>query len=289
MSADAPSDAAATRDADAPSVTALLPAYNAAAFIDETLQSLAAQTYPHFRVLISVDASDDDTAERCERFARGDARFSVVRQARRLGWIRNSCAALRRADTDLCFFMGHDDVVEPEYVDALVAALAGNPRAALAYPDVEASAHDGRCTIVAYPEIDGVAARLERGRIALRRGGAWWATYRGIFRTAAAQRDQPLRRHLSGEFMADWPFLLHFALCGECVRVPRPLYRKRYRTSSLSPSWGYGPLQQVAVGLSCARTLMEADLTIRERMALLGALARRVARNVAQRARLRAG
>jgi glycosyltransferase involved in cell wall biosynthesis len=275
-------------DADAPSVTALLPAHNAAAFIDETLQSLAAQAYPHFRVLISVDASDDDTADRCERFARGDARFLVVRQERRLGWIRNSCAALCRADTDLCFFMGHDDVVEPEYVDALVAALAGNPRAALAYPDVEASAEDGWRAIVAYPEIDGVAARLERGRIALQRGGAWWATYRGVFRTAMAQRGKPLRRHLSGEFMADWPFLLHFALRGECVRVPQPLYRKRYRTSSLSPSWSCGPLQRIAVGLSCARTIMEADLTVRERAALLAALARRVARDVTHRIRSRA-
>jgi glycosyltransferase involved in cell wall biosynthesis len=268
-----------------PSVTALLPAYNAAAFIDETLQSLAAQTYPNLRVLISVDASTDDTAERCERFARGDARFAVVRQAQRLGWVGNGQDLLRRAESELCFFISHDDVVEPEYVAALVAALAANRRAALAYCDVDVWGPNGERETSTYPEIDGVAPRFDRMRVALARNGGWWTAYRGLFRTDVARRGRPLRHNLAGEFAADWPLLLHFALAGDCVRVPRQLYRKRYRATSVSVVWRYGVLQRVAVGLCCARVVMEAEFTGRERAALLAVLARRVGRDIAVRVR----
>lgn len=261
-----------------PSVTALLPAYNAAVFIDETLQSLAAQTYPHFRVLISVDASVDDTFERCERFARGDDRFVVLRQAERQGWVRNSRELLRRAESDFCFFIGHDDVVEPDYVEALVVVLASKRTAVLAYSDMRVSWPNGRHDLRTYGELDGVAGRLERGKIVLARNGAWWTTYRGIFCTRAARRGQPLRRNLAGEFAADWPFLLHFALHGECIRVPRLLYHKRRHMTNLSSTWTGGELDWMAVGLCCGLLVLQANLTFRER----ATLARRVAMDILQ-------
>lgn len=268
------------------SVTALVPAFNAAAFIDETLQSLAAQTYPNFRVLISVDASADDTADRCERFAGGDARFVVVRQAERLGWIRNSCELLRRAESDLCFFIGHDDVAEPEYVAALVAALAARPAAVLAFSDMELARPDGHRAARVYAELDGVTERLERGKIVLKRTGDWWIPFRGLFRTRLARRGRPLRRNLAGEFAADWPFMLHVALEGECVRVPRVLYRKRWQVTSLSLSWSFGARERLAVGLCCGMTVLQANLTLKERVSLLATLARRLADDVAHRIRL---
>lgn len=272
-----------------PSVTALLPACDAAAFIGPTLQSLAAQAYPRFQVLISVDASADDTADHCQRVVRDDPRFAVVRQEKRLGWIRNASELLRRADSELCFFISHDDMVEPGYVEALVAALGANPRAVLAYADMEVTWPDGSRVIRRYPGIDGVTERLARGRLVLARGGSWATTYRGIFRTAVARRGRPLRVHLAGEFAADWPFLLHLALQGECVRVPRVLYRKRRQAASVSASWRVGVLQWLAVDLSCASLLMESDLGIRERTLLLAALAGRVARDIARRLSLQPG
>ena len=102
----------------------------------------------------------------------------------------------------------------------------------------------------------------------------------GRSRTSAARRGCPLRKHLAGEFAADWPFLLHFALHGECVRVPRLLYRKRYRTTGLSHEWRYGVLPWMAVNLCCGKLIMQADLSPSERLALLAAVARRIAKDV---------
>lgn len=66
------------------SVTALLPAWQAADFIQATLDSLSAQTYTNFRVIVSVDVCEDGTREICEAHAAKDPRFHVVQQASRL-------------------------------------------------------------------------------------------------------------------------------------------------------------------------------------------------------------
>lgn len=71
-------------------VTALVPAYQAAEFIQPTLDALSAQTHPALHVLVSVDLCDDDTHAICERHALRDPRFRVVRQTSRLGWVGNS-------------------------------------------------------------------------------------------------------------------------------------------------------------------------------------------------------
>ena len=67
-------------------LTICIPAYNAAAFIGRTIGCAQAQTYPHFRMLISVDRSDDDTAAICRAHAAADRRIEVFEQSDRLGW-----------------------------------------------------------------------------------------------------------------------------------------------------------------------------------------------------------
>jgi len=274
-----------TGDRRLPRIVACLPAHNASAFVEETLHALAAQTYPNLRVLVSVDRSDDDTADRCERFAGTDARFSVIRQATRLGWIGNANALLDRAgsEADLLFFAPHDDLPEPAYVARLAEALRGNPRASLAFSDLEVIQPDGEARIVRYGELDGIACRVERGRRLLARRFGWWTPFRGLLSVETARRVGGLRRNLAGEFAADWPFVLHLALLGEFVRVPEVLYRKRYRTESLSKRWRYRSDQWTAAALSCGRTIVGADLTAGERVALLATLARRHADFLADR------
>ena len=71
--------------AEKPRVVALTPTWNSAEFIERTLESLRAQTYPRLEVLISDDASTDSTPTICERFARGDSRFKVIVRSCPLG------------------------------------------------------------------------------------------------------------------------------------------------------------------------------------------------------------
>ncbi len=254
-----------------PLVIACLPAWNAADFIDATLESLAAQTYNNLQVLISVDLSNDDTAERCETFARHHPRFRVIRQNKRLGWIGNVNDLLSRAHGDYCVFAFHDDVFEPSYVSRLVACLEARPSAILAYTDMDTLFADGTYVVNRSPNFEGTANRVERASLIIRRDADWWTPHRGLFRLSAAQRTGGLKRHLAGEFAADWPWLVSLALIGDFVRVPEILCHKRFMRESLSQTWRHrrhGTLRWLCASLSVAREVWRAQVRTEEKLQL---------------------
>lgn len=253
---------------ESPLAIACVPAWNAARFIDATLESLAAQSYANLQILISVDLSTDDTAQRCEDFAHGDPRFRIIRQTQRHGWVGNVNALLREARGDLCCFAFHDDLLDPQYFTRLVAALDAHPAAILAYTDMDTIHQDGSVEICQYTGLDGATGRLQRGQRIIQREGDWWTPHRGLFRLSAAKQIGGLKRHLGGEFSADWPWLLNLALLGEFVRVPESLCHKRYMEKSLSRAWRYGTRDWLWVTLSAACEVSRATLTMKERIIL---------------------
>lgn len=254
-----------------PRVVACMPTWNGAAFVQETLESLAAQTYPSLEIVISDDLSSDDTAQICERFAATDSRFRVVRQPRRLGWVGNANHLLGMAEGDYAFFAFHDDPVRPTYVARLVEALAARPDAVLAFSDVIS-----RDTVACYRELEGARDRVARARQIIRRQGDWWLPNRGLFRLSAARQVGGMKTHLAGEYQADWPWLLHLALLGPFVRVPEPLIHKTYPPGSLSREWWRDRRmwQSGAVLLSCVREVRHARLPLGEEMRVQGELVR---------------
>ena len=263
-----------------PKVVALVPAWKAAGFIAGTLDALAAQSWPNLEILVADDASPDATGEICERYAARDARFRVVRRPRNLGWIGNVNALLREARGDCLFFAFHDDLPAPGYIERCMAALEANPRAIVAFSDVAVVNQDGSREERSYDALDGVTSRLERARRVARRRGAWWVPNRGVFRASAARDIGGLRRHLAGEFSADWPWLLHLSLLGESVRIPEPLITKIYQERSLSREWRHGLRHWGAVTLSAAGAVARAGIGAREKLVLHAALAGTFGRQV---------
>ena len=247
-----------------------MPTRNAEAFVAETLKSLAAQTYPHIEVVISDDASTDQTVAVCQRIVSSDRRFRILRQNDRRGWVGNANLLLGVAQGDYCFFAFHDDPLKPTFVARLVEALETNTDAVLAFTDVYS-----RDKVDRYRELEGVSNRVERARRVIHRRGPWWIPSHGLFRSTAARRVGGLRRHLGGEFKADWPWLLHLALLGEFVRVPEPLIRKSWRRDSLSAKWRReASLRQSAgVLLACAGEVYRAGPSLTEQVQIQGELA----------------
>lgn len=265
-----------------PTVVALVPAWRAAEFIRPTLEGLLAQAYPRFRIVVSDDASPDDTAAICESYAGRDARFRVIRQRRNLGWIGNVNALLAHGDGDYLLFAFHDDVLAPEYVSRCVAALEANPRAIIAFSDLTLVNQDGSSEERSYPLLDGLGGRLERARAVAQLRGSWWIPNRGVFRASAAHAIGGLRRHLAGEFSADWPWLLHMSLLGEFVRIPQVLCTKVYTRQSLSRGWTAGARPTIAVTLSALREVARAKAPGREKLVIGRDLLRYAGRSLRQ-------
>ena len=254
-------------------VTALVPVWRAASFLRETLEHLEHQTHGAFEVLVSDDASPDESAAIADSFAQRDARFHVLRQPRNLGWVGNVNALLEASSGELLLFAFQDDLLAPDYVERCVSALVRRPQAVMAFSDLELVEADGSRSVKRYRELEGVTSPLERARRVARQSGSWWVPNRGVFRAEAARAIGGLQRHAAGEFSADWPWLLHMSLLGEFVRVPETLCTKIYQPRSLSRTWDFGFGSWQAVTASAMRVAARHDLTWPARQALRGELA----------------
>lgn len=249
-------------------VTALVPAYQAAGFIQDTLDSLSAQTHANFDVIVSVDLCDDDTHAVCLRHSARDPRFRVIRQEQRLGYVGNCNYLLGQADADHVLFAFHDDILAPTYLEKLCHVLDTRPEAVLSYSDVLVTAVDGSSELCAYSELDGLSVPAQRGLKVLKRLGMWWVPNRGVFRLRAAERIRGLKAHDAGEFSVDWPWLFHMSLLGEFARVPETLCHKFYKPGSLSRNWEFSQLQHYEVSAACMRELWASGLSSDEKLEL---------------------
>ncbi|SLN67910.1 putative glycosyltransferase EpsJ [Pseudoruegeria aquimaris] len=114
-----------------PRFSIVVPAFNAAATIAETLQSLQAQSFSDFEVVIVDDCSIDNTAEVAAPFLT-DSRFRYIRQANRgLAGARNS--GIHAARAALIGFCDSDDLWAPGKLSAHAAHFDSDPLLGLSY------------------------------------------------------------------------------------------------------------------------------------------------------------
>jgi hypothetical protein len=124
--------AAFTRNA---AIDICVPVYNAAAFVDETMQSILAQDFTDFNVLISVDQSDDESARIC-RCYEVDKRVRVYAHTRRLGYVGNSNFLMCEARAPLMKFALHDDLLFPDEIGILYEFMLREPGCSIAIPSI---------------------------------------------------------------------------------------------------------------------------------------------------------
>jgi glycosyltransferase involved in cell wall biosynthesis len=260
-----------------PRVTALVPTYRGAAFIERTLDSLVAQTWANLEILIGDDASPDDTLEVVRRFAQRHPNVRIVERAANLGWLRNSNDLMARAEGELMFFGFHDDVVAPTYVEELVGALAANERAVLAYSDMVVHELDGSQQVHVFDALAGTATALERARVMVSRPDTWWVPNRGLFRASGFAEVGGIHANEQGEYSADWTWLLGLSIVGEFVRVPQVLCTKYYMSQSLSKRWPHDRGQLQALQRAGIAEIERSGLSAADKRTLTRYLWRRIA------------
>jgi glycosyltransferase involved in cell wall biosynthesis len=117
----------------APLITVGLPVYNGAPTIGATIESVLAQTVTDFELIISDNASTDSTAAICEEYASRDKRIRLIRNPKNIGGADNYNQLVGMATGRYFNWIPADDVILPRFLDACIAALEANPKAALAY------------------------------------------------------------------------------------------------------------------------------------------------------------
>jgi glycosyltransferase involved in cell wall biosynthesis len=115
---------------DAPRFSVTVPAYNAETTLAETIESVQAQTFGDWELVIVDDGSTDGTRALAERFAAANPRIRVVSQENRgSGGAYNT--AVRNARADLLVMLSADDLLLPDHLAEFDAFISMHPDASI--------------------------------------------------------------------------------------------------------------------------------------------------------------
>ena len=138
--------------ASAPLVSVLMTAYNRERYIGAAIESVLAQTFDDFELVIVDDGSSDNTVEIARKYAELDPRIRIARNTVNLGDYpnRNHAASLGRGR----FLKYHDsdDVMYPHCLSTMAPALLAEPRAGFAL-STAGSWPGGPCPMLLTPRL----------------------------------------------------------------------------------------------------------------------------------------
>jgi len=206
----------------APRLTIGLPVYNGETFLAASLEALLGQSYEDFDLIISDNASTDNSADICQRYAKQDSRIRYVRQPRNIGMVPNHNFVLGQARSELFKWAADDDLYARDLLRRCVDALDEYPHVVLAHS--RSAMIDNAGSVTGLFEYRTAASALrppERFRSMLFDG---WDDYTyGLVRTMALRQ---IPTHNSYHF-ADRILNTAIALQGPFYVVPECLYFRR--------------------------------------------------------------
>lgn len=106
-------------------VSVIMCAYNVAPFVERAIESILAQTYTDWELIVCDDRSTDNTVALIKKYA--DPRIRLIEQKENMGYIRNKNSAFSYASGDLLTQLDADDTSHPTRLEKQVNAFINNP------------------------------------------------------------------------------------------------------------------------------------------------------------------
>jgi len=215
-----------------PDVSIGLPVFNGSDFVADAIRSILNQTYADFELIISDNASTDDTSEVCRYFQQVDSRVRYVRQPQNLGAAKNYDTTFMLSNGRFFKWAAHDDVIEPTFLEHCVEMLDTHPEAVLACSKIGRIDGEGRVL-----GVDDYHLRLEAQRPSVRFRDLVCRTY-SPFQVFGVMRSEVLARtKLHGNWIgSDRNLLAELALIGPFAIVEEVLFWRRMHSGSYSDS-----------------------------------------------------
>ena len=192
---------AVARRTDAPRFSLVMPAYNSPPrWLAACLDSVLAQTYPHWELCIADDASTEAASrEMLARYEKLDARLHVVWRAVNGHISVASNSALEIATGTFVALVDHDDALPPHALGEVALALVERPETAILYTDEDKVDEDGgRFEPYFKPDWNPALATSQN-----------FVSHLGVYRTDLVRAVGGFRRGTEGA--QDWDLLLRCA------------------------------------------------------------------------------
>ena len=213
-----------------PRVTIGVPVFNGERFLIQTLDSIRAQTFSAWEMVVSDNASTDRTSEICRDYAARDPRIRYERNSHNIGATRNFNRTLELASAPLFKLANADDLCEPELLARCVDILDSHPEVVLCYARTVLIDESGQRLRPFDDRLDLRQPRAtERFRLA-RQQIRLVNVLQGVMRTGALRRARGL-----GSFVgSDVVLVPVLALYGQFYEVPERLFYRRIHPGAFS-------------------------------------------------------
>jgi glycosyltransferase involved in cell wall biosynthesis len=205
-----------------PRLSVGLPVYNSSAYVAESIEAILGQTFEDFELIISDNASTDDTGDICRRYVKQDSRARYFRQPKNVGLAPNHNFCVRQAQGALFKWAAGDDLYARDLLEKCVAALDEDPKVVLAHSWT--AMIDGTGSLFqanSYPLNTSATRAPERFRSLLNDSG-------GDDDGGVMRKEVLLRTAMKESYHhADRTIIAELALYGRFYQVPEWLYFRR--------------------------------------------------------------
>lgn len=216
----------------APVISIFMPVYNSAKYLAQALDSLFAQTFQDFEIIIADDGSTDQSLAIAQAYAKRDARLKVVALPHQ-GEVNARNEALRHAHPNAKYLMNHDsdDISLPTKLERLVAYLATHPEIAIAGSFAEYI--DARNKPAGRPKLAWQAQQIRRT----------FGEVNSMINSAALIRREVFDKigvyREAFRSVDDYDFFARALLAGfELANIPEPLHKIRLHPASIGNTSG---------------------------------------------------
>jgi len=277
----------------APILTIGLPVYNGARYLATSVDSILSQSFRDLELIISDNASSDDTEAIGRSLVGRDPRVRYLRNDANVGIAANFNLLVPLARGRLFKWATADDLLRPGFLARCVSTLESDQSVVLAYTRTEFVDEDGAPLDIVDPGwhlvSDDPSARLAEALRAVHYVNAAL----GVIRTDALRRTHLVPRYAGGDFT----MMAELSLLGKFFEIPETLYVRRIHQGSTkgntgNASWlrryygGARPGSRVAYWRLCgdrAKVVLRAGIPASRKLVLLAQLARTM---ITTRARL---
>lgn len=250
----------------APTLTVGIPTFNRSAWLEEAIESVLGQTFTDFRLIVSDNASEDETPDVVRSL--GDERIDYVRSETNVGAIGNLNRLIALAKTEFLLLLPDDDVLYPGHLEATVELLKRFKSVGLAHSAYHSIDAESRVIRRVNPWICRSPVTIERHDRALERlmtssGGLCFSSV--VYRTKAIVDTGGFRQE--EEPFGDLKLWMRVALNWDFAYVAKPLvgFRTHTETRTANIAGDHGVTADAR-----EEDLMYAAINFKRRMEFLG-------------------
>lgn len=215
-----------------PLVSVGLAVYNGEEYLRQAVDSILAQTYTRFELIISDNASTDGTGGICREYADRDGRVKYHRNEKNIGGANNENQTFRMSSGKYFRWAAHDDVLAPTLIERCVEVLEADESIVLCHTQIVVINESGE-------ETERIARNRGSSRDPAKR---FWAVAMAkdyCEETYGLMRSETLgRTRLQLNYTAsDRTLMAEMALYGRFHEVPEPLFFKRMHEANRYVDW----------------------------------------------------